>query len=170
MRKACGVEVLLFEIAHCLWIRSFFYSNFEKQNRKGSPTSLIYPYIGKLASFLIKQFFTPKKEHQTLMRSRLRRFCSERCIAADADQKANCFYAAVCTLLSPQNFDVRGKRSLLQPQRLRSARAQDDLLKQKGCYSLCKNAVLIPLFTKKDTAFLSAVSKKRLSQKSNSSF
>ena len=58
------VEVLLFEIAHCLWIRSFFYSNFEKQNRKGSPTSLIYPYIGKLASFLIKQFFTPKKEHR----------------------------------------------------------------------------------------------------------
>ena len=39
------------------------------------------------------------------MRSRLRRFCSERCIAANADQKANCFYAAVCTLLSPQNFD-----------------------------------------------------------------
>ena len=96
---------MLFEIAHCLWIRSFFYSNFEKQNRKGSPTSLIYPYIGKLASFLIKQFFTPKKEHQTLMRSRLRRFCSERCIAADADQNANCFYAAVCTLFSPQNFD-----------------------------------------------------------------
>ena len=64
MRKACGVEVLLFEIAHCLWIRSFFYSNFEKQNRKGSPQSLIYPYIGKLASFLIKQFFTPKKEHR----------------------------------------------------------------------------------------------------------
>ena len=57
MRKACGVEVLLFEIAHCLWIRSFFYSNFEKQNRKGSPTSLIYPLKGKLTSFVIKQFF-----------------------------------------------------------------------------------------------------------------
>jgi endogenous inhibitor of DNA gyrase (YacG/DUF329 family) len=56
----------------------------------------------------MKQFFAPKKEHQTLSRSRLRRFCSERCIAADADQKANCFYAAVCTLFSPQNFDVRG--------------------------------------------------------------
>ena len=55
-----------------------------------------------------KQFFAFKKEHQTLMRSRLRRFCSERCIAANADQKANYFYAAVCTLLSPQNFDVRG--------------------------------------------------------------
>ena len=54
---------------------------------------------------MIKQFFSFKKVHQTLMRSRLRRFCSERCIAADADQKANCFYAAVCTLLSPQNFD-----------------------------------------------------------------
>ena len=105
---------MLFEIAHCLWIRSFFYSNFEKQNRKGSPTSLIYPYIGKLTSFVIKQFFRFGKEHQTLSRSRLRRFCSERCIAADADQKANCFYAAVCTLLSPQNFDSR------------SAFAQDD--------------------------------------------
>jgi len=57
MRKACGVEVLLFEIAHYLWICSPFYSNFEKQNRKGSPQSLIYPYIGKLTSFLIKQFF-----------------------------------------------------------------------------------------------------------------
>ena len=72
---------------------------------QGSPTSLIYPYIGKLTSFVIKQFFAFGREHQTLMRSRLRRFCSERCIAADADQKANCFYAAVCTLLSPQNFD-----------------------------------------------------------------
>ena len=55
------VEVLLFEIARCLWICSFFYSNFEKQNRKGSPTNLIYPYTGKLTSFLIKQFFPPKK-------------------------------------------------------------------------------------------------------------
>ena len=55
--------------------------------------------------FMIKQFFRFSKVHQTLSRSRLRRFCSERCIAADADQKANCFYAAVCTLLSPQNFD-----------------------------------------------------------------
>ena len=81
----------------------------KKQNRKGSPQSLIYPLKGKLTSFMIKQFFTPKKEHQTLSRSRLRRFCSERCIAADAEQKANCFYAAVCTLLSPQNFDACGK-------------------------------------------------------------
>ena len=69
------VEVLLFEIAHCLWICSSFYSNFEKQNRKGSPTSLIYPYIGKLTSYVIKQFFTFGREHQTLSRSRLRRFC-----------------------------------------------------------------------------------------------
>ena len=107
MRKACGVEVLLFEIARCLWICSSFYSNFEKQNRKGSPQSLIYPYKGKLTSFVIKQFFAFGREHQTLSRSRLRRFCSERCIAADADQNANCFYAAVCTLLSPQNFDSR---------------------------------------------------------------
>ena len=99
------VEVLLFEIARCLWIRSSFCSNFEKQNRKGSPQSLIYPYKGKLTSFVIKQFFRFGKVHQTLMISRLRRFCSERCIAADADQKANCFYAAVCTLFSPQNFD-----------------------------------------------------------------
>ena len=74
MRKACGVEVLLFEIAHCLWICSFFCSNFEKKNRKGSPTSLIYPYIGKLTFFMIKQFFAFSREHQTLMRSRLRRF------------------------------------------------------------------------------------------------
>ena len=65
---------MLFEIAHCLWIRSSFFGNFEKQNRKGSPTSLIYPYIGKLTSFVIKQFFTFGKEHQTLNRSRLRRF------------------------------------------------------------------------------------------------
>ena len=105
MRKACGVEVLLFEIARCLWICSSFYSNFEKQNRKGSPQSLIYPLKGKLTFFVIKQFFAFGREHQTLMRSRLRRFCSERCIAADADQKANYFYAAACTLLSPQNFD-----------------------------------------------------------------
>ena len=105
MRKACGVEVLLFEIARCLWICSSFYSNFEKQNRKGSPQSLIYPLKGKLTFFMIKQFFAFGREHQTLMRSRLRRFCSERCIAADAYQNANCFYAAVCTLLSPQNFD-----------------------------------------------------------------
>ena len=74
MRKACGVEVLLFEIAHCLWICSSFYSNFEKQNRKGSPQSLIYPYKGKLTSFMIKQFFRFSKVHQTLSRSRLRRF------------------------------------------------------------------------------------------------
>ena len=60
------VEVLLFEIAHCLWICSFFYSNFEKQNRKGSPQSLIYPYTGKLTSFLIKQFFTPKRNIRLL--------------------------------------------------------------------------------------------------------
>ena len=72
------VEVLLFEIARCLWIRSSFCSNFEKQNRKGSPQSLIYPLKGKLTSFAIKQFFSFKKVHQTLMRSRLRRFCSER--------------------------------------------------------------------------------------------
>ena len=64
MRKACGVEVLLFEIAHCLWICSSFYSNFEKQNRKGSPTSLIYPYIGKVISFVIKQFFAFGKVHR----------------------------------------------------------------------------------------------------------
>jgi len=63
MRKACGVEVLLFEIAHCLWIRSSFYSNFEKQNRKGSPQSLIYPLKGKLTFFMIKQFFSVKKRY-----------------------------------------------------------------------------------------------------------
>ena len=50
----------------------------KKQNRKGSPTSLIYPYKGKLTSIVIKQFFTFGRVHQTLMRSRLRRFCSER--------------------------------------------------------------------------------------------
>ena len=108
MRKACGVEVLLFEIAHCLWICSSFCSNFEKQNRKGSPQSLIYPLKGKFTSFVTKQFFSFKKVHQTLMRSRLRRFCSERCIAANTNRNADYFYAAVCTLLSPQNFDVRG--------------------------------------------------------------
>ena len=59
--------------------------------------------------------FISKKVHQTLSRSRLRRFCSERCIAADAYQNANCFYAAVCTLLSPQNFDVRGDGCIAQP-------------------------------------------------------
>ena len=42
---------------------------------KGSPRSLIYLYKGKVTSFVMKQFFTSKKEHQTLMRSRLRRFC-----------------------------------------------------------------------------------------------
>ena len=47
----------------------------KKQNRKGSPQSLIYPLKSKLTSFLIKQFFRFGKEHQTLMRSRLRRFC-----------------------------------------------------------------------------------------------
>ena len=77
----------------------------KKQNRKGSPRSLIYSLKSKLTFFMIKQFFAFGRVHQTLMRSRLRRFCSERCIAADADQKANYFYAAVCTLLSPQNFD-----------------------------------------------------------------
>ena len=65
---------MLFEIALCLWIRSSFFGNFEKQNRKGSPQSLIYPYIGKLTSIVIKQFFRYRKVHQTLMRSRLRRF------------------------------------------------------------------------------------------------
>ena len=65
---------MLFEIAHCLWICSFFYCNFEKQNRKGSPTNLIYPYIGKLTSFVMEQFFSLGRVHQTLMRSRLRRF------------------------------------------------------------------------------------------------
>ena len=35
MRKACGVEVLLFEIARCLWIHSFFYSNFKKAKPQG---------------------------------------------------------------------------------------------------------------------------------------
>ena len=35
---------------------------------EGSPQSLIYPYIGKLTSFLINQFFRFGKEHQTLMR------------------------------------------------------------------------------------------------------
>jgi len=29
----------------------------KKQNRKGSPQSLIYPYTGKVTSFAIKQFF-----------------------------------------------------------------------------------------------------------------
>ena len=46
----------------------------KKQNRKGSHRSLIYPLKGKLTSFVIKQFFSFKKVHQTLMRSRLRRF------------------------------------------------------------------------------------------------
>ena len=35
---------------------------------------MIYPYKGKLTSFVIKQFFTFDREYQTLMRSRLRRF------------------------------------------------------------------------------------------------
>ena len=43
----------------------------KKQNRKGSPTSLIYPLKGKFTSFVIKQFFAFGKVHQTLMRSRL---------------------------------------------------------------------------------------------------
>ncbi len=43
----------------------------KKQNCKGSPQSLIYPYNGKLASFVIKQFFRYKKVHQTLSRSHL---------------------------------------------------------------------------------------------------
>ena len=77
----------------------------KKQNRKGSSRSLIYPLKGKLAFFMIKQFFAFGREHQTLMRSRLRRFCSERCIAANTNRNADYFYAAVCTLLSPQNFD-----------------------------------------------------------------
>ena len=55
---------------------------------QGSPASLIYPYTGKLTSFVIKQFFSFGKEHQTLSRSRLRRFCSERLIAANTDRKA----------------------------------------------------------------------------------
>ena len=84
------VEVLLFEIAHCLWICSSFYSNFEKQNRKGSPQSLIHPYKGKLTSFVIKQFFLFKKEHQTLMRSRLSAVFA-------AQLRFDC-----------KNFDVRG--------------------------------------------------------------
>ena len=33
----------------------------KKQNRKGSPQSLIYPLKSKLTSFVIKQFFTPKR-------------------------------------------------------------------------------------------------------------
>ena len=37
----------------------------KKQNRKGSPQSLIYPLKGKVTSFVIKQFFVFKKEHQT---------------------------------------------------------------------------------------------------------
>ena len=65
------VEVLLFEIALCLWIRSSFFGNFEKQNRKGSPQSLIYPLKSKLTSFMIKQFFAFSRVYQTLMRSRL---------------------------------------------------------------------------------------------------
>ena len=60
------VEVLLFEIARCLWICSSFYSNFEKQNRKGSPQSLIYPLKDKLTSFVIKQFLTPKRNIRLL--------------------------------------------------------------------------------------------------------
>ena len=48
----------------------------KKQNRKGSPQSLIYPLKSKLTSFVIKQFFAFGREHQNLMRSRLRRFCS----------------------------------------------------------------------------------------------
>ncbi len=60
------------------------------------------PYTKRRRSVVLEPWVLSK---QTLMRSRLRRFCSERCIAANADQKANCFYAAVCTFLSPQNFD-----------------------------------------------------------------
>jgi hypothetical protein len=96
----------------------------KKQNRKGSPRSLIYLYIGKLTFFVIKQFFAFGREHQTLMRSRLRRFL----------------------MLGASHLDYRNFDSPF-------GLPQDDLLKQKGCYSLCKNAVLIPLFTKKDTAF-----------------
>ena len=47
----------------------------KKQNRKGSPQSLIYPLKSKLTSFVIKQIFAFGREHQTLSRSRLRRFC-----------------------------------------------------------------------------------------------
>ena len=43
----------------------------KKQNRKGSPQSLIYPYKGKVTSFVIKQFFAFSREHQILSRSRL---------------------------------------------------------------------------------------------------
>ena len=92
------VEVLLFEIAHCLWICSSFYSNFEKQNRKGSPQSLIYPYIGKLTSFVQQHFFRYKKIHQTLDRSRLRRFLMLG--ASHLDYK---------------KFDVRGDGCIAQP-------------------------------------------------------
>ena len=35
---------------------------------------MIYPYMDKLTSSVMKQFFAPKKEHQILSRSRLRRF------------------------------------------------------------------------------------------------
>ena len=70
----------------------------KKQNRKGSPTSLIYPYTGKLTSFLIKQFFAPKKEHQTLSRSRLRRFLM-----------------LSATRFDYKKFDVRGDGCIAQP-------------------------------------------------------
>ncbi len=65
---------MLFEIAHCLWICSSFYSNFEKQNRKGSPRSLIYPYTDKLTSFVIKQYTAdvPQKPQKALTE---RAFC-----------------------------------------------------------------------------------------------
>jgi len=90
----------------------------KKQNRKGSPQSLIYPLKDKLTSFVIKQFFLFKKEHQTLSRSRLRRFLP--LSAALHQPKKNSLpvfhvggiplsmHHMQCADFDCKNFDVRG--------------------------------------------------------------
>ena len=77
---------------------------------KGSPTSLIYPYMGKLTSFVMKQFFRFGKEHQTLMRSRLRRFCFvRRRIEPTRCRRYTAIHAPFAMRRLPtQNFDARG--------------------------------------------------------------
>ena len=90
----------------------------KKQNRKGSPQNLIYPLKGKLTFFMIKQFFSFKKEHQTLSRSRLRRFLP--LSAALHQPKKNSLpvflvggiplsmHHTQCADFDCKNFDVRG--------------------------------------------------------------
>ena len=70
---------------------------------KGSPTSLIYPLKGKLTSFLIKQFFAFGRVHQTLSRSRLRRFCFVR--YAHLRKTSTC--AEMTVLHSRNDYDPR---------------------------------------------------------------